>query len=508
MAGANNRIDRANIFSTDNVINRINHTLEKIECAYSNNEMLCASSYDSYKLNLHELSQNLERISGVISSELYSSIYGRISSLKRLLEAKDTFEQNATVTKVNRVANSNKKGNSYCDIDSNKLQHLLSIGFGVKQIASDGLLGGVMHRNTLHNYMKRNSIPGPTKRYANISDCDLSKKLKELTDRYPHSGVRELLSHLRAQDPPLVVQRRRIEKLLAAVDSVGMASRWAQAISRRVYSVATPNSLWHIDTNHALIRWNFVVDGCIDGYSRLIPYLILNTNNLASSAFRDFVSGIQNYGIPSRIRVDGGGEFVHVKKFMAFANGEDRGSFIVGKSVHNQRIERLWRDVYVKVLDKYYKLFNYMEDHKILDINNSVHVGCLHYVFSSRINKDLKDWVTAHNNHPIRTEGNATPKQLWYRGSTINSKRDLTAINNIYNLDENSILPLINSFFASTALIEPDDIQIVLPRYPLPLTQAENQKLCDTIDHMASSVSHGIDIYADVLKYINECVCK
>ena len=39
---------------------------------------------------------------------------------------------------------------------------------------------------------------------------------------------------------------------------VSLGYLWFNTIIRRVYSVQGPNSLWHIDGLHCLIRWRFV----------------------------------------------------------------------------------------------------------------------------------------------------------------------------------------------------------------------------------------------------------
>ena len=62
---------------------------------------------------------------------------------------------------------------------------------------------------------------------------------------------------------------------------------------------------------------------------------------------RLFVAATDTYGLPVRIRCDQGVENYDVAMYML--NHHDRGPLmkpvIVGRSVHNQRIERLWRDV-------------------------------------------------------------------------------------------------------------------------------------------------------------------
>ena len=128
-----------------------------------------------------------------------------------------------------------------------------------------------------------------------------------------------------------------------------------------------------------------------------------------------FLKGAHTYDLPNRVRSDKGRENVLVADYMIKKRLPGRGSIITGPSTHNQRIERLWRDVFYGVIGFYYELFSFMEENAILHAFNEVDIAALHFTFIPFINEKLDAWRHAWSKHRVRTI-KTSPLRLWVAG--------------------------------------------------------------------------------------------
>lgn len=203
--------------------------------------------------------------------------------------------------------------------------------------------------------------------------------------------------------------------------------------------------MWHIDIKiltttlfnsnglvHFIIRWGISTHGGIDGFSRLIVFLKADTDNRASTVLQHFIKACLQYGVPSRVRSDHGGENIMVALFMNLINGDQRHSHVTGRSVHNIRIERLWRDVFIQVCQKYHNLFYGMEDEGLLDAENVYHIFALHKVYLPVIIEELEIFRQGYNKHRLSTENGRSPEQLWTSGILSHINSDATPVQNLY----------------------------------------------------------------------------
>ena len=173
---------------------------------------------------------------------------------------------------------------------------------------------------------------------------------------------------------------------------------------------------------------------------------------------------------------------------------------ITGKSTHNQKIERLWRDMHRSTTLLFYHLFYFLEHHDLLQPNNEQHLFALHYVYKARINQSLNQFKNAWNNHSIRTEHSKSPNQLFTAGALQLQMSGLSAVDFFNSVDE--------FFGVEEDGLTVDDNSVAIPNILFHLTEEHQHDLEETVNPLAESSNYAIELYQQTVAFVSTCVAQ
>ncbi|CAB4038688.1 Hypothetical predicted protein [Paramuricea clavata] len=188
----------------------------------------------------------------------------------------------------------------------------------------------------------------------------------------------------------------------------------------------------------------------------MIVFLKASTNNKAETVLGYFQNAVHQYNLPSR------------------------------------QIERLWRDVNRVICSRFLNIFLFLEQRNLFDPSNELHFYCLHLVYVKLINKALEEFIGQWNNHPVSTECNFTPNQLWVQGMLNLRNSCYSAVSSViegevpfadiemYGVDEEELLPN-----------EQEDYAVVVPDTRVPLSDIQVQQLSEACNDIQESVEGG-----------------
>ena len=120
-----------------------------------------------------------------------------------------------------------------------------------------------INRQALYRRLEGSSLMG----YSDITDQELDSIICSHQSTHTNDGENMITGCLVSLG--IHLQRKRIRESIHIVDHNGVQERAFTTIRRRRYHADLPNSVWHLDGNHKIIRYKFVIHGAVDGFSRL-----------------------------------------------------------------------------------------------------------------------------------------------------------------------------------------------------------------------------------------------
>ena len=209
-----------------------------------------------------------------------------------------------------------------------------------------------------------------------------------------------------------------------------------------------------------------------------------------------FEEAVEKNGLPSRVQFDMEIENVDAARFMLHKCNWKRKTMLVGLSVHNQRIERLWLDVKRLIVCRFKSIFCSMEENDLLDPLNDLHLYVLHLIFLPSINNALRELLQDWNNHHLSSEHNFSPYQLWRLGLNSYQISNSEEFNELrkngwesFGIDYEGPLP------------SEEDDDVIVPGINFPLTHYKIQCLLEVVNR--NREMDNVDLYLTILNLVS-----
>ena len=188
----------------------------------------------------------LDRIEHILSLCLLANIRVDDRVLSNIFEAKCEILEMITRQQqaVNKKVFDGDRGRPQYNISEKQLSYFIGFGFRAPEIAT--VLG--VSESTIRRPFREFNLS--TRCYTDVSDEQLDVIVSSIKDDFKQSGYRMLAGTGILKSRGICVPQRRVLESLRRVDLEGVILRSLKlrTINRRKYKV------WHIDTNHKLIR--------------------------------------------------------------------------------------------------------------------------------------------------------------------------------------------------------------------------------------------------------------